>query len=470
MTTPSAASSIIQRALAKVQENNPDQSNQNDVLHSPVAPNTLPSAIARRVIDAFAQATTPEEAAEACGSLKVALRDVLNWKNPKFSKSTKAVARSVGELFTAKNAKGDSLYCQAVEMVSFMSVIAPLLEPDRLARIADHAVTTRSAYGPTLYAIGPSGQLAKLLACYNEDRREKLLISLWDSIHDGRWWEHTSPLANNPNGRNKRQSQQKREEREAVAAQIRALINEHGECTIELLTKAVQTRTLSYSDPAAALMDRILPDTPRAHRFFVEALRASDDEDHRVLASHITALRANERPESPLSHMVALLLAVRGGPAEFDPTEMPPDPETWEELYPEASMDAFPLAPAVRALQGATLPGLAEVRITVLRNANLLKLNSEFMGNCTGSYHLRCQNAERVVFFSAYNGMEYNYAFSRVGHNYGVGEVNSRFNRGNVPPEFRLAVENLCANLNRAPVADRVPPLLRPAGVEGDED
>jgi hypothetical protein len=460
--TPSASSSAIQRALAKVQASTPVQ-NQNDILHSPQAPNTLPTAIARRIIDGFAQATTPEEAAETCGSLKVALRDVLNWANPKFSKSTKAVARSVGELFAATNAKGEPLYCQAVEMVSFLSVIAPLLEPDRLARIADHALTTESAFGPTLYAIGPSGQLKKLLAGYNEDRREKLLISLWDSIHDGRWWNHTSPLANNPNGRNKRQSQQKREEREAIAAQIRELINEHGECTIELLTKAVQTRTLSYSDPAAELMRRILPDTPRAHRLFVEALRASDDEDHRILASHISALRASERPESPLSHMVALLLAVRGGPAEFDPTEMPPDPETWEDLYPEASMDAFPLAPAVRAIQSATLPGLEEVRISVLRNANLLKLNSEYMGNCTGSYHLYCQRGERVVFFSSYNGGEYNYSFFRDGPHYRVGEVNSRFNRGNVPPEFRLAVENLCANLNRAPEADNLPLLPRPA-------
>lgn len=466
MPTPSASSSAIQRALAKIQSSSNAVQNQNDVLHSPQAPNTLPTAIARRIIDGFAQATTPEEAAETCGSLKVALRDVLNWNNPKFSKSTKAVARSVGELFSATNAKGEPLYCQAVEMVSFLSVISPLLEPDRLARIADHALTTESAFGPTLYAIGPSGQLKKLLACYNEDRREKLLISLWDSIHDGRWWNHTSPLANNPNGRNKRQSQQRKEEREAIAAQIRELINEHGECTIELLTQAVQTRTLSYSDPAADLMRRILPDTPRSHRLFVESLRASDDEDHRVLASHISALRANERPESPLPHMVALLLAVRGGPAEFDPAEMPTDPETWEDLYPEASLDAFPLAAAVRALQGATLPGLEEVRISVLRNANLLKLNSDYMGNCTGSYNLYCLRGERVVFFSSYNGGEYNYAFYREGPHYRVGEVNSRFNRGNVPPEFRLAVENLCANLNRAPEADKIPLLPRIAEEE----
>jgi hypothetical protein len=448
------ATSSIARALARVQKSavtappNPD---------APVSVQTsagilLPTAAARRFIDALVDAGTPERVNERYANLKEPLRDVLNWSNPKFSKATKAVARAVGSVLVGTDENGVSTFAQGVELVSFLSMIAPLLEPDRIARIAEHASKTTSAFGPTLYPIGPFGQLRLMLDSYSEVRREELLISLWDSVHDGRWWNHTvgdRKVRRDGTRAIKRRRKVDEEERQAIAGQLRAIMGQEGVCTLDLLTRAIQARTLSFSQDAAELMMRIPEPDKKTKREFLEALAGSDDEDHRVLASYIPFLKPGDRPESPVSTMIALLLTVRGGPAEIDLSAMPKDPDDWSALYPHASLVPFPYDKVFSDIHGQRMPGLPGADIFIIPNADELKKNGEFMGNCTFSYRDRCEQGSHVIGRCTYAGIEYNFSIRRQTQtHWAVGEVNSRFNHGNVPPEVRESVDRLINGVN----------------------
>jgi hypothetical protein len=415
----------------------------------------LPTAGARRFIDMLSDAGCTEKALELFPNIKEPLRDVLNWSNPKFSKATKAVARSVGELFHGHDEHGRSTYPQAVELVGFLSMIAPLLEPDRIVRIAEHAAKTAAAFGPTLYPIGPSGQLKLMLSGYSEPRREELLISLWDAIHSGRWWDHTVSDGAAKLPVHHRRRKVDHEEQEAINRQISTLITNEGTCTLDLVTRAINARTLSFSNDAAELMARIPNPSESVLVEFQRSLAQTEDEDHKVLVSHIPFLKPNDRPESPAATMIALLLTARGGPAEFDFTTMPKDPGEWAELYPRASLIPFPYPSVFKEINGQRMPGLAGCDIMIIKNADQLKENGDYMGNCTFSYLQRCQTGDLVIGRSTYEAVDYNYELRKDANGTWIaGQLNSRFNGGQVPPAFATAIGRLLNGVN-AIIAER---------------
>jgi hypothetical protein len=446
----SAATASIARALARIQTMATDAAPNPD---APVSLQTsagtlLPTASARRFIDALVDAGSPERVSERFANLKEPLRDALNWSNPKFSKATKAVARTVGAVLTGTDDNGVSTFNQGVEMVGYLSMISPLLEPDRLVRVAERAAVTKTSFGPTLFPLGPYGQLRLMLTNYSEPRREELLISLWDALHDGRWWDHTmeaDTAGENPKHRRRNIGN---EEREAIAAQVRTIMDRRGACSLELVTSAILARTLSYSAEAAAMMRRIPEPSAKTRKEFLAAL-ATADMDHQVLATHIPFLKPGERPESPASSMIAMLLTSRGGPVVFNPAEMPRDPEEWKDLYPDASLAYFPYHPIFRQINGRPMPGLTGAEILIIRNANQLRRNADHMGNCTFGYLTRCETGNHVIGRTTYDGTDYNFALtSRNGQEWGLGEINSRYNHGNVPPAVRDSVGRLINGVN----------------------
>ena len=440
----------IARALGRVKKMAIDSAPNPD---APTSSQTsagilLPTAGARRFIDMLSDSGSTEAALELFPNIKEPLRDVLNWSNPKFSKATKAVARAVGELFHGTDEHGRSTFPQAVELVGFLSMIAPLLEPDRLVRVAEHAAGTSGAFGPTLYPIGPSGQLKLLLSGYSEQRREELLISLWDASHSGRWWDHTV-YDGAPAKAVKRRRKIDPEEQQAITRQIEALITNEGVTTVSLITRAINARTLSFSNDAADLMARVTDPSVPDRLEFMRALSGTDDEDHRVLVSHLPFLRPNERPESPTSVMIAMLLTARGGPAEFDFANMPKDPSEWSELYPKASLIPFPFPEVFRKIHGQRMPGLPGSDIIIIKNADQLKANGEYMGNCTFSYLRYCETGERVIGRTSHGGVDYNFALLRgADGTYTAGELNSRFNDGGVPNDVRASRDRLLNGIN----------------------
>jgi hypothetical protein len=218
--------------------------------------------------------------------------------------------------------------------------------------------------------------------------------------------------------------------------------------TLDLLTRAIEARTLSFSHDAAELMTRVPTPDEVTMRDFLRTLSQSDDEDHRVLASHLPFLKPGERPESPIATMVALLLTTHGGPGVFDFAEMPEDPADWSELYPSASREPFKVPSVFREIHGQRMPGLAGQDINLMLNADKLKKNGDYMGNCTFSYRNRCEAGTCVIGRLLFEGTEYNYSMNLANGQWAPGEVNSRFNAGGVPDGVREAVARLIHGVN----------------------
>ncbi len=438
------ASDVIRRALARVAAANPATYRSPDSVDSDVqvsAGVTLPTAAARRFID-YAVLSTPEALAAEFPNLKDPLRDVTDWTRPKFTKATKAVIRALGPVFTGSNQYG-STYPQAVEMLGYLSIIAPMLEPDRLARIAAAAATTNSAFEPVLFPIGPLGQLRLLLNRFSEQRREELLLSLWNAAHDGRWWYHADGTP--PQHRNRRIPP------EAVTAARQQLeeATADGSLTLPVITRAMRFRALGYSDELRAHVRHLPEPTALERHDFVLALNEIDDEDYRILAANIPFLTPAERPASPIPTMLAILVTALGGPSNEPQWEFVEDPAEWDDLYPAASRQAFPYPPLFRQLRGQTMPGLA-CEIQIMRNPDELKRNGDFMGNCTFSYVQRCIDGSNAIGRTEYGGVEYNFALVVRDGRWTPGEINSRFNRGNVPDVIRDSVRRLAEGINAA--------------------
>ena len=417
----------------------------------------LPTAKARQAVDTLAIAGSPEGFDERGLDLKGLLGGALNWDDPKFTRATKAVTRTFGQILSGTNSKDESTYAAGVEMLSFLAGVAPLLEPDRLDRIAQYALDAQVAYGHLKYLTGFSGQLKLMLSGYQEARREELIIDLWNCVHAGRWWDHTTGdrfVRNDGHrlttGSRRRAMDMDEEQRNVVTRQVQELLDGRGEPTAELLARAVRSRSLSYTQDMADLMSRIVEPDKNGRQVLLDALASSDDEDHRVLAAHIPWLKAVERPECPAAIMTSVLLTVLGGPAEFRfAAALPSHPQGWDELYPEASREAFPIPEPLRSMQGKRLPGLTGSDTQVCWNADLLKRNANHMGNCTFSYLSRCQQGTTAILRVAYAGTDYNVAVNIAQNGYTLGEINSRFNAGNVPTEVSDAANILVQHLPR---------------------
>ena len=95
------------------------------------------------------------------------------------------------------------------------------------------------------------------------------------------------------------------------------------------------------------------------------------------------------------------------------------------------------------------MPGLTGSDTQVCWNADLLKRNANHMGNCTFSYLSRCQQGTTAILRVAYAGTDYNVAVNIAQNGYTLGEINSRFNAGNVPTEVSDAANILVQHLPR---------------------
>ena len=82
-----------------------------------------------------------------------------------------------------------------------------------------------------------------------------------------------------------------------------------------------------------------------------------------------------------------------------------------------------------------------------------LQRNANHMGNCTFSYRTRCENGQAFIGHLAYEDGEYNFAIlaRRMADGstmWTAGEMNSRFNRGNVPQIVRTQLTRMIDSLN----------------------
>lgn len=416
-------------------------------------PAPLPSAAARVALDQLAGRETFTALEATRPNIKGMVAGVLNWSG--HPRATKPVVRAIGTAMSGTIPTGASSYPQSLEMLSFLALASELLEPDRLARLAALATGTVNAYKPIRYMLRPAAQLRDILGRYTEERRETLLASLWETAHDGRWWDATAGAPAQARRRNRRAEDQDPAQVEAVRAQIRAVFEDHTVApTPFLVSEAFLNRMLTYSDAAARIMGRLTLRTQFDHKELIAHL-GHPDADVPVLLSYVPGLLPDERPESPIVQLIDWLHRDLADEIH-DKEALPARPDEWADLYPAASKEGFPMPNQIRRLDKVGVPGLVGAKVTMLRHADMLQRNANHMGNCTFSYRAYCERGERFIGHLAYEDGEYNFAIVAQRRPnvpepvWTVGEVNSRFNRGNVPPQVRAGINAMVTAVNQA--------------------
>lgn len=381
------------------------------------SPEDAPQGLAN--LDRPADATwprNPDPLAEARPAVKRRLVQVFDWGTAEKHTIKPVVELCLGLLFET--------YCVAVEAISFVATASRLLSPAQIVDLLEAIRDTANAYAPIRFPARVASKLEKLLSHYPPARRLQLLISLWKLAHDGRWWDHTTGAP--------------RRYRRNDEVALGRPFDPHDGLVDELCAGSVSWHPrmvewlpgLSLSDRQVAALVRTLS-------------RPGHDPDVDVAASYIRQLRPTQRPDSPIIEMVEIL-ASQYLVEDADPAELlPARPEEWSELYSAASNVRFPFPREFMELHGRPMPGLSEAEVAVCRSAAELTANAEFMGNCTAwPQRIRdCEKGVQAIIRVAYRGETYNASiFFADGR---VGEVNSRFNQGNVPPEVRTACERL---------------------------
>jgi len=388
--------------------------------------NAVPTALTRAALELLA-ASNPEKLLATQADMKKISSDLFDWSGS--PKSTKMVMRG---LITALNTKDK--YSQAVELTAYIAALAPLLEPDRLARMFTAINEVETAYAPAKYTIQLSHKLKRLLGRYPEERREKLAYSLWVQAHTGRWWDLT---AGQPN---------------PDAAQADAA-NDNQMTLTELLT-LFEERHLPWTPATAARISQI-----KKTDVVLETLASynSDlihekivDPDTAVLSSHIPWLEPLQRPESPIGSLLDTLDDIITT-IEYD---MPEKPKSFADLFPDINLYGntnFPFPTSILMTDGKQLTPAA--RLEVVQNATTLADNRTFMGNCTWSYKSRMESGNYVLYRIHHNGEIYNGSLVLNGNKWRLGELNSRFNRSQVPTPIREAFNKFITVLP-APTTD----------------
>lgn len=427
---------------------------QNTTTSTTMAPTVSPTTRVRIGLEQLIAAGNVNVLMDTRPNLKVMAKDLFDWQTPDGAphRATGAVGKAFGKALQEH-------YPQAVEMAAFGSMAARLLDPDRLARGIARAGTATTAYAPERYVVAGAAAMNKLFSAYAPARIETLLFGdggLWEVAHNGRYWDVTfgSPQ-DNPVARRRRTAAQ-READAAINANINDLLNGADITTphaADIVGQALVEQRMHYSPQAGALMAQLPESVELGDRLATLGTLSRIGEyvnpDTAVLMSAIPWLAPGDRPESPITWLVNSVISAYTDPetGEFDANALPDKPKEWVELYPEiANAGKFPFPNAVWKLHNSALPGTA-VTVQLIRNAVELDHNRTFMGNCTGGYRTQMENGSYALFRIDDHAGTYNASMRLTGGRWALGEINSRFNRGNVPPEIRAAFETLIGTL-----------------------
>lgn len=240
------------------------------------------------------------------------------------------------------------------------------------------------------------------------------------------------------------------EQRDAIAAQIERAMRGRQSPTPQTLASAFSERLLTFSGAATDIARRVRVTSPEDRRALCEHV-GHPDPDVPVLLSYVPGLLPDDRAESPIPELINMLMGT------LTDRKLPEKPDDWAELYPIASRDGFPIPAEVLALHRGEAPGLDGSRMMIMRNPDALQRNAQHMGNCTYSYRARAEAGTSFIGHLTYDNGEYNFAIAAdqpMGaeeRRWRLGEVNSRFNAGNVPREVRDALAAIMATLGTAP-------------------
>lgn len=414
----------------------------------------MPTAKAARAAERLGYYGTLEALMAENPDVKALVSDVLNWQGPK---ATKAVAKTAAQAMMSKRDNGASCYPQVVEIVSLAATVAPLLQPDRLARIIAQATEVPSAYAPIGSQLTSTAlRMRRLLGHYSEERIEKLIISLWKGTHNGRWWDDLAPNlqprmnANEPNTRTIAGRIAAQHDRRLLESATETALAELGGQTDMGVLSALIEHRLAYNEETVGRLRAIRMSPELAARMGLIAQLSHPDPDVAVLWSQLADLSPAQRPPSPIPHVLEMLETIYVNQAAAQDVEvnfkelLPEKPTEWEKLYPPAALQIFPIPEFMRELHGMLLPGTGEEAgnmpavIELVRSTEALYANAEYMGNCIAGNNGSCLAGNGVVGRILRGRRVFNFYLSGRAdnpHGWVMQELNAKANQAHTVPE-----------------------------------
>lgn len=388
-------------------------------VNQPARQANIPTAKTRNALELLFRSTVDDLRDNQVNMREVA-SDLFNWSGTA-NKATKTVARA---LTAALNTPGK--YAHAVELTSFVAAMAPLLEPDRLARLFGAVNETEAVYAPNMYTLQLSQQISQVFTRYPEQTREKLAYTLWVAAHDGRWWDMTTGVTVINEGEVE-QVQDTRSNKELVRDYIKSSVT----WTPDI---AERFKALPYNEDVLGFI----------RKYNALYLRGKVlDPDVALLSAYVPWIPLEDRTESPVGILLRELMNIVDTVEDFT---LPDRPRTFKNLFPDIRLvvgNGFPFPQEVMATNGHTLtPGCT---MEVVSTPAALMDNKDYMGNCTWSYKGRMEEGKYVLYRIHDKGKGEIYNASMIISMSGdrvtwrVGEINSRYNRANVPTVVRDA-------------------------------
>lgn len=367
------------------------------------ASNVVPTSKTRSALDLLASSSS-DQLRDHEINLRELSNDLFNWSGK--ARSNKNVMRALN---TALQTEGK--YSHAVEITAYVAALAPFLEADRLARIFGAMNEVSTAFAPAKYTLQLSRKIGWLLERYPEERREKLAYSLWVEAHQGRWWDITAGRA--PAGAV-----------DAEPVEFESLI----ESFMEFKLPWTPANAEHFSQIAED--DRIREALKKYNDFLMK--EKIMDPDVALYASMLPWLSPSERPESPVGSLLDTIKEI----VDTVDYDLPEKPKKFADLFPDIKLyggNEFPFPYSVLDTDSRNL--IPNVRMELVRNATVLADNRTYMGNCTWSYKNRMEKGEYALYRLHHDGEIYNAAMTLNGNakRWSMGEINSRFNRGQVP-------------------------------------
>lgn len=410
----------------------------------------VPTAKVRSQINLLA-GSTPESFSifDTTMNIRTIAEGLFNWSGtPKVNKN---VIRAMSK---ALNTPGK--YDVAVELSAYLAAWAPLLEPDRIARLFALVETTDTAFGPALYTLQLHQRIEKVFGEYSPERQETLAASLWKESHTGRWWDLTAG-------------------RQPLNVDQAVIEDNNNELLIPdhaTLTKNILDGTQLWH-PSLVKQLLTLPENSeivdKIEQYSIELIKGTSvDPDLALFSSYFPWVPITKRPESPIGSLLNELINLQ----KTISWDAPEKPKKFSDLFPPVSLWGtyyFPFADNIVLTDGLTVKNM---RFELVKNATELAANKEYMGNCTWSYKSSIERGTYVLYRIHHNKNIYNASATLQGKRWVLREINSRFNRGQVPPEVRSVFTKLLTNLSydAAQTQDRVHKYQQALTSSGGED
>jgi hypothetical protein len=431
---------------------------------------------------------------------KTTIKSILDWHNPKFTQATGPLVKALGQFFIESDT-----YALGADILGYLAIWSPLLSPERLVELLEHAKGTQNPYQPSSSIVGMSGQLSLLCQDYTPQIRLALAKSLWDSTHKGRWWttfaetavtldenellpqmEHNRglvalmedgeyPPANRGFEQTNRTLLQQinksenffkdfishtqtphkvlpKTRRERAQENINLLLEKAEDTSIIDLIEYLKGDTLVYDD-------RIIPYLQKASRegFKPEELwkvsTKSFEVEEASLLVWIKEIPTRYRPLTPLPLLISAALEINGGVRSLRHEDLPKKPQTWSNFFDNSFLDQnnFKLEVPSSLTPQALRVKYPELDFHIISNTAELYHNAVYMGNCTGRLLDQLITGSSILYQIKDRGLLHNVQFTqnKSAETWYCAESKARFNAQTVSLSVASATEYIAAELSR---------------------